>query len=245
MFVRPRGTLQDGDCGQLLALETLSRMCRFRMSSSVRIDWTCNFSFGYGVEDRKCCGCAVRPLVPVCGRRSVKWFYLICESRCERVGEQSRRYMRRRWSGPILRVFSRDDDVAGARPRDARFVRGGSGEKSTSAVEVTVCRTDSVSVSCSCYTNSTVLCIPTPQRVFGRRKERGARENSFDSSSVRVASATRRVGFRRWFPRRETWLRTEGSVVLVERRASGLAPRSVGYRATGDGSSTLVSRRPT
>ena len=65
----------------------------------------------------------------LCGRLSVKWIFLICGSRREWVGEQSFRIMRRRWSRPILRVFSRDDDVAGARPRDARLVASVSGEE--------------------------------------------------------------------------------------------------------------------
>jgi hypothetical protein len=107
---------------------------------------------------------------------------------------------------------------------------GVSGSEGASTVIRGTCPGKIESVLCSSVTNSTVLCIPTSQWVFGRRYEK---------------TQERSLGFRFGEPwSRFRAVRTVGSVVLDERRAS--RPCSAFDRLPSDvgDASRLARRRP-
>jgi hypothetical protein len=138
---------------------------------------------GADVQSFASCG---RSLVCLCGRVSVELLFLICESRREWVGEQSFRISRWQCSLPILRLFfaMTTSQVPGRETYDSVSSPACPVYKAPRRCFDRTCTGKIVSVSCSSYTNSTVLCIPTSQRVFGRRNEKARTEFSGLASAL-------------------------------------------------------------
>ena len=83
--------------------------CRFAWLVPFETDWTCIFRFGYGVEGRKCCGCAVGPLICQRGRIS-KVATLYADRYQVRTGRRTKSSLNRKVGdrgGPFFRLFSR------------------------------------------------------------------------------------------------------------------------------------------